>query len=128
MRSISSVVIPGLMAACASSRMVRAMWHALRVPSICFAVLMGTALPHASQSRTESFNRHSHAARVAAQAEHGGRTWKHRGGASQWLGSPPPRDNHNDPAGVWARSEAGQSLASHMPAGDATVQGRGDQI
>ena len=43
MRSISSVVIPGLMAACALSRMVRAMWHALREPSICFAVLIGTA-------------------------------------------------------------------------------------
>ena len=52
MQSISSVVIPGLMAACALSRMVRAMWHALRVPSICFAVLMGTALPHASQSQS----------------------------------------------------------------------------
>jgi len=52
MRSISSVVIPGLMAACALSRMVRAMWHALRVPSICFAVLMGTALPHARQSQS----------------------------------------------------------------------------
>ena len=43
MRSMSSVVIPGLMAACALSRMVRAMWHALREPSICFAVLIGTA-------------------------------------------------------------------------------------
>lgn len=42
-RSMSSVVTPGLMAACALSRMVRAMWHALREPSICFAVLIGTA-------------------------------------------------------------------------------------
>ena len=47
MRSMSSVVIPGLMAACALSRMVRAIWHALREPSICFAVLIGTAHPHA---------------------------------------------------------------------------------
>ena len=45
MRSMSSVVIPGLMAACALSRTVRAMWHALREPSICFAVLIGTAQP-----------------------------------------------------------------------------------
>ncbi len=45
-RSMSSVVIPGLMAACALSRMVRAMWQALREPSICFAVLMGTAQSH----------------------------------------------------------------------------------
>ena len=48
MRSISSVVTPGLTAACALSRMVRAIWHALREPSICSAVLMGTAHPHQS--------------------------------------------------------------------------------
>ena len=43
MRSISSVVMPGLMPACALSKICRDMRQACRVPSICFAVLMGTA-------------------------------------------------------------------------------------
>ena len=43
MRSISSVVMPGLMPACALSRICRDTRQACRVPSICFAVLMGTA-------------------------------------------------------------------------------------
>ena len=49
MRSISSVVTPGWMAACALSRMVLAMRQACLVPSICFAVLMGTAPIHDSR-------------------------------------------------------------------------------
>ena len=51
MRSISSVVTPGLMAACALSRMVLAIWQACLAPSICLAVLMGTAPTHNGHRR-----------------------------------------------------------------------------